>query len=300
MKYHQIEAFYQVMLTGSISKAAKNLGRTQPAVSMTIATLEEFLATALFDRHAGRITPRAEAAVLFQQISPVMDQLNDIRHRFGRLAQIEVPRISIISSSNVGNHLVPTAIASFARKGQQMRLMTGNSAAIVSEMENQRHDIAISDEGTAEISMNSPLYEVQAFEIPVYAFFKRGLISTQKSEIVTKDLAGQDICMLYEENRATRQVRTKLGTPKIEFSTFFAMACFAVQNESVAIVDNITRGAMAALTGDALRGDSLLLKDIDPARYYLIRSRYRPRSKTADRCYETLRNALLNYQNKQQ
>lgn len=125
------------MLTGSISKAANNLGRTQPAVSMAISTLEEELSTTLFDRHAGRITPRKEAEILFEQIRYVMQQMKDISHHFQQLEAIPVPRISIISSSIAGMDLIPTAVSAIAKSGQELRLMNGTSDTIISEIENQ-------------------------------------------------------------------------------------------------------------------------------------------------------------------
>jgi DNA-binding transcriptional LysR family regulator len=296
MKYHQIEAFYQVMLTGSISKAANNLGRTQPAVSMTIGTLEEQLATKLFDRHAGRITPRAEAQVLFEQIRPVMHQLNDIRYRFGRLDSIAVPRISIISSSNIGMNLVPSAISDIASSGQELRLMNGSAATIVSEMENQRHDLAVTDEGTGEVPLASPLFDTEVFQIPVCAVYPRGLLSAPAGSITTDELIGHQICTLYEENRAARDIRAKLRSPRVEFSSFFPMACFAVTSGSVAIVDYITCSTLKALTFGTLQAEYRLISDAAPSPYYLLRSRYRPRSKMAERCYEAVRAALAEHQ----
>lgn len=295
MKYHQIEAFYQVMLTGSVSKAAKNLGRTQPAVSMTIATLEEQLSTILFDRHAGRITPRAEANILFEQVRPVMTQLNDIRHSFGRLASIEVPRISIISSSNAGNHLVPSAIAKIAATGQQFRLMTASAASIISEMENQRHDIALTDEGTSELPVNSALFDLEIFEVPVFAIFAEGLIS-KPGAVRISDLGDFPTSTLYEENRTTREIRSALRSPVVEFSSFFPMACYAVINRGVAIVDSITCSAMKELTGTKLRPEFRLVEDARPARYFLIRPRYRPRSKVSDITYAALSRALKSHE----
>jgi DNA-binding transcriptional LysR family regulator len=292
MKYHQLEAFYQVMLTGSISKAAKNLGRTQPAVSMTINTLEEQLGTALFERHAGKITPRAEAQILFEQTALVMQQLNDIRQRFGSLRATPVPRISIISSINAGINLVPSSIADIASAGQELRLMNAASAAILSEMENQLHDIAVTDEGTTEVQLNSPLFEAEVFKIPVCAIFPRGMIRASSRTISINELIGHQICMLYGENRAVQEVRTVLRAPRVEFSSFFPMACFAVANGSVAIADYVTCSTLETLTSGALQSDWRIIGDVSPSPYYLLRPRYRPRSKMADNCHASISKAL--------
>lgn len=296
MKYHQIEAFYHVMLTGSISKAANNLGRTQPAVSMTIAGLEEELSTVLFDRHAGRITPRKEADILFEQVQQVMQQLGDIRRHFRRVETIPVPRISIMSSGNAGMSLVPAAVSPIADAGQELRLMNGSAATILSEMENQRHDIAVTDEGMRKIPLNSPMFEVEVFHIPVCAIYPRGMISAPGRTLATEDLAGHPLCTLYQDNLSARDIRHKLSSPRVEFASFFPMACYAVNHGSVAIADFITCSAIDALTGGALQSEWKPISDAEPSPYYLIRPRYRARSVMADRCHEAIKAALARHE----
>ena len=57
MNLCQLRAFQQVMLTGSMTEAAHNLGRTQPAISALIAGLEETVGYPLFGRRGGRLHP---------------------------------------------------------------------------------------------------------------------------------------------------------------------------------------------------------------------------------------------------
>lgn len=295
MKYHQIEAFYQVMLTGSISQAAVNLSRTQPAVSMTINTLEDMLGAKLFDRHAGRISPRAEAHVLFEQIGPVMRQLHDIRSRFTQLSSFAVPRLSVISASNPGMHIIPSAIAPFAAVGQEFRLMNGSAATVVSEIENQRHDIGLTDQGPTEIRMNSPLYEIEMFEIPVFALYPAGMIPDTSGQISIRQIAEHPICTLYAQHGMAAEIRKSLPEPRVEFESFFPMACYAMANASVAIVDALTCASIQALTHGTFSPEFLPIQDAKPARYYLLRPNYRARSAMADKAYDAIRNALARY-----
>ena len=295
MKYHQIEAFYQVMLTGSISQAAVNLGRTQPAVSMTINTLENLLGARLFDRHAGRISPRSEAHVLFEQVGPVMRQLHDIRSRFTRLSSFAVPRLSIISASNPGMHIIPSAIAPVAAAGQDFQLMTGSAATIVSEIENQRHDIGLTDQGPTEIRMNSPLFEVEVFEIPVLALFPRGMVPGTGGDITTGQIAEHPICTLYAQHGMAADIRARLPAPRVEFDSFFPMACYAMANASVAIVDALTCASIQALTRGVFSPEYLPIRDAQPAKYYLLRPTYRARSMMADNAYAAVRTTLKEY-----
>lgn len=292
MKYHQLEAFYQVMLTGSISQAAANLGRTQPAVSMTISTLEDLLGTRLFDRHAGRLTVRAEAQVLFEQVGPVMRQMQDIRSRFSGVAAFPVPRLSIIAASNPGTHMVPAAIAPLAASGQDFRLMTGSAAQIVSEIENQRHDIGLTDQGPAEIRPSSQLYEAEVFEIPVCALFPAGLLAPSGADVSLDQILGHPVCALYDRHGMAADLRSQLPPARIEFENFFPMACHALASGSVAIVDAITCATVRALLHPALAADWRPIRGAAPARYFLLRPLYRPRSRMADQAHETIRAAL--------
>ena len=293
MKHHQIEAFYHVMLTGSISQAAVNLGRTQPAVSMTISTLEDLLATRLFDRHAGRLTPRAEAQVLFEQIGPVMRQLQDIRARFGGVAAFPVPRVSIISASNPGMQMIPAAIRPLAARGQDFRLMTGPAATVLSEIENQRHDIGVADQGPALIRSDSPLFQAELFESPVCALFPAGLLGTIGPTVNLAQISAHPVCMLYDRHGMAGELRAALPPPRMEFDSFFSMACHALASGSVCIVDAVTCVTVRALVGAQLPAEARPIDGAPPARYHLLRPRFRPRSAMSDRTYEVIRAALL-------
>ncbi len=62
MNLRQIQAFQEVMLTGSVTEAARNMRRTQPAISSLIAGLEKSVGYKLFERRRGRLHPVPEAA----------------------------------------------------------------------------------------------------------------------------------------------------------------------------------------------------------------------------------------------
>ena len=67
MNLKQMTAFREVVLTGSVSEAARNLNRTQPSVSHMIATLEDSLGLKLFVRRNGRLHPVPEAMYLLEE-----------------------------------------------------------------------------------------------------------------------------------------------------------------------------------------------------------------------------------------
>ena len=55
MDLHQLQAFDQIVVHGSFSKAARHLGVSQPTISLRIRALEQEVAGALFLRHGRQL-----------------------------------------------------------------------------------------------------------------------------------------------------------------------------------------------------------------------------------------------------
>ena len=68
MRLRHIEVFNAIMLTGSVSAAARLINITQPAVSRTLQHAELQLGFPLFQRAKGRLTPTTEALTLYPHI----------------------------------------------------------------------------------------------------------------------------------------------------------------------------------------------------------------------------------------
>ena len=73
-----LEAFEAVARLGSTSKAAKELGRTQSAVSRQILNLEQFVETPLFNREQNKLVLNAAGAFLFDSIGVALDRIEAV------------------------------------------------------------------------------------------------------------------------------------------------------------------------------------------------------------------------------
>ena len=295
MKNHEFEAFYQVMLTGSITEAARKMGRTQPAISMTIKTLESQLGFALFDRTSTGLKARIEAQVMFERLRPVMEQLHEIERNMIQLDPEFMPQMSIIAANNVGTYLVPSLIAPVAANGQAVRVMNGAASRILSATEAQQYDIAIMDEGLGAVPSESPLYEWERFEVPMYALFRKGMLKVPHDTISVDNLRDHRICSLYYEHKVGRKLIDQFGRPQMEFQNFYPMACYALHSGSIALVDYITCTTVAALNGGSTPMDWKKLEGEFMSIYYLLRPRFRPRSTMIDHCYSLIRSAMLEH-----
>ena len=71
----QYRIFYAVARAGNISRAAKELFISQPAISKSISKLEESLGIALFIRNSRGVSLTAEGQVLFQHVEAAFEAL---------------------------------------------------------------------------------------------------------------------------------------------------------------------------------------------------------------------------------
>jgi len=87
MRLRHIEVFNAVMLTGTVSGAARLLHVTQPAVSRTLQNAEVQLGFSLFQRLRGRLAPTAEAQALYPHIERLFSQLDEVERLAASLRQ---------------------------------------------------------------------------------------------------------------------------------------------------------------------------------------------------------------------
>jgi DNA-binding transcriptional LysR family regulator len=88
-KLRQLEAFRAVAQTGSITRAAQELGISQPAASRLLADFSKSVEFPLFTRESGSLIPTSEARYMLAEITRVFDGLNhleDLRHNLKQRA----------------------------------------------------------------------------------------------------------------------------------------------------------------------------------------------------------------------
>src|ERR1700738_3691425 len=64
----QVEAFRAMMLTGSVTEAAKLMAVTQPAVSRLLRDFQALLKMELFERRGRGLVPTASATALYMEV----------------------------------------------------------------------------------------------------------------------------------------------------------------------------------------------------------------------------------------
>ncbi|MEO0909167.1 MAG: LysR family transcriptional regulator, partial [Pseudomonadota bacterium] len=154
MKLNQMQAFQEIMLTGSVSEAARNLHRSQPAISASIATLENELEMKLFERRNGRLHPVPEAHYLLQECSELLGRVDTLRQNMKGIKALKSGKLEIVTMPGPSVFLLPELIANFAadKPAFESELMSRSSEVVYQLVAAQQFDLGIADymEGKTE------------------------------------------------------------------------------------------------------------------------------------------------------
>jgi DNA-binding transcriptional LysR family regulator len=116
LNLRQIEVFHAIMATGSISEAGRLLHVSQPAVSRALATIEQRVGFALFERIKGRLHPTKEAAKIFLAAESIHEEVSRLNEMIGTLAAQGSGVLSIGSTPSFAEWLVPETVGIFIKR----------------------------------------------------------------------------------------------------------------------------------------------------------------------------------------
>lgn len=145
LNLRQIEVFRSIMVTGSVTGAAKLLNVSQPAVSRLLSYTEQRLGLALFERIKGRLHPTPEARRLLAEVNAVfltVQRVNEvaedlIEHRHGHLR--------VACSPSLGQGLLPRAVGRFLARYPDARvsILTLVPAVLTQALLTQQADLGV-------------------------------------------------------------------------------------------------------------------------------------------------------------
>ncbi|MFT4727533.1 MAG: DNA-binding transcriptional LysR family regulator [Granulosicoccus sp.] len=122
MDFPSLKAFVAVAEAGSFSRAAERLFMTQPAISKRIASLEDDLGTALFDR-LGRTIQLTEAGEKFLiSTRRILTDIEISREEVVSLSSEVSGRLRLATSHHVGIHRLPPILKAFTQTYPQVEL----------------------------------------------------------------------------------------------------------------------------------------------------------------------------------
>ena len=119
MLSREIEIFRVVMTAGSATRAAKLMGLSQPAVSLSLRRLEEFAGLSLFQRTGGKLRPTQEAIALLAEVQRHFVGMEVIEERIRALRRFGAGRVRVASFPAVGTGFLPRVLADLSAERER-------------------------------------------------------------------------------------------------------------------------------------------------------------------------------------
>ncbi|MWC30952.1 LysR family transcriptional regulator [Paenibacillus sp. MMS18-CY102] len=189
MELNQLEYFLTVASLQHVTKAAETLSITQPALSHSIAKLEEELGVPLFER-TGRTVQLNRYGHLFA--SRVTDALREIRIAKEELAELTAPESGVVSlafGTILGTHFVPELIQKFHAIYPNIRfeLFQGSCAYTLQLLESGQCDLCI----TSPASSKSGIVRESLLTAELYAVVPASHRLAQSESIYLEQLVNE-------------------------------------------------------------------------------------------------------------
>ena len=111
METRDIQTFLAVAASGSITKAAHILGRSQPSVTRTIQEIEAELGFELFHRVGRRVQLSEQGAAFEEEARRLLMSFSELSARAKMIAAGKGRSLQIATISAIGTGLIPAALA---------------------------------------------------------------------------------------------------------------------------------------------------------------------------------------------
>lgn len=112
----QYKIFYEVARCGNISRAAKELYISQPAISKAISKLEESLGIRLFNRNSRGVQLTREGSILFQHVNAAFDSLGRGERELKRIHDFHIGNLKIGVSNTLCKYVLLPYLKGFIEK----------------------------------------------------------------------------------------------------------------------------------------------------------------------------------------
>ncbi|WP_414449339.1 LysR family transcriptional regulator [Burkholderia sp. 22PA0099] len=120
MNVRQIEAFRLVVLRGSMTAAADELGTSQPGISRLIAELEGATGLQLFSRNGGRIQITEAGAAFYRDVERSFVGLDMLEQSAREIRTMATGRLRVVAAPLFALGFMPAVIEQFVQRHPQV------------------------------------------------------------------------------------------------------------------------------------------------------------------------------------
>lgn len=196
--------FYTVANTGNISKAAKELYISQPAISKSIQKLEESVGCKLFSRSSRGVVLTDEGKLLYEHVSEAFETLTMGEEKLKRSIKLGVGHLKIGVSSTLCKYLLLPYLKEFIRQNPHISISISCQSTndTLKLLEDNKIDIGLI--GKPENLKNIHFDFLEEIE-DIFVAAKDYLRNLKARGIQKDHILQSSTLMLLDKNNMTRQ-----------------------------------------------------------------------------------------------
>lgn len=196
--------FYTVANTGNISKAAKELYISQPAISKSIQKLEESVGCKLFSRSSRGVVLTEEGKLLYEHVSEAFETLTMGEEKLKRSIELGVGHLKIGVSSTLCKYLLLPYLKEFIRQNPHISISISCQSTndTLKLLEDNKIDIGLI--GKPENLKNIHFDFLEEIE-DIFVAAKDYLRNLKARGIQKDHILQSSTLMLLDKNNMTRQ-----------------------------------------------------------------------------------------------
>lgn len=243
LSIRQMVTFREVMRSGSISQAARTVGRTQPAVSTMISTLEDELGLTLFVREHGKLTSTPEARYFLEECEEVLGRLEQTQRTLTRIRTLEAGKLKIACHPAASGFFLPTLLTDFlqGKDDLEVALIMRSSDLIEDLIASQQYDVGFAETPQPRASINQTDYDLDCVCIVPASD------TLASAKVITpSDLNGKPMAVLFEDHPTAVQTEEAFRSEgcrfvkRLELRTFLPGLQFVAAGVCYMVCDMIT------------------------------------------------------------
>lgn len=224
----QYRIFYEVARCGNISRAAKELYISQPAISKAISKLEESLNTRLFNRNSRGVQLTREGSVLFQHISSAFDSINRGERELKRIHDFHIGHLRIGVSNTLCKYVLLPYLKGFVEKYPHVNISIESQSTIhtLEMLEARKIDIGLVAEPKNRKGLFfSPVMEISDGFVCTPAYMQNLLLREGTNPDIFQT---GNIILLDRSNMSRKHVDSYLADSQIEVNQLLEVTDMAL------------------------------------------------------------------------
>lgn len=260
----QLEAFQAVADAGNVTKAAKHLGVSQPAVSRLLSDFAKSVGFELFDRRQGVLVPTSEARYLLVEVKRILDGLDHLEDLRRDLTERTAGHIRIACLPGFATSHLPGVLIRFLaeRPGVTVTLEPDRPERILEWIIGEQYDCGITD-GFA----GHPATDSLDLLLKSVCILPLGHPLAERAVITPADLAQEKMIHTRRDSRFFHRLSRAFSAHGTEINSWvevrqFTAACMMVQ-------EGMGASVVSALDAAQYEG-SIVIRPFEPAIHHRL------------------------------